>query len=514
MRSPPRLPGSVRPVPVPARPRLPESVPPVPVPARPRLPESVPPVPVPARPRLPESVQPPCACACACVPDPFASPAERMTATARATATATARAATFVVLLAVAFVSACSRAAGDETTVVTFWGLGREGEVVAELIPEFERENPGITVRVQQIPWTAAHEKLLTSHVGDASPDVAQIGNTWVAEFTAVRALAPLDAWVASSDVVAPDAYFPGIWRTNIVDDTVRGVPWYVDTRVIFYRTDILEAAGYDSVPQTWAGWLDAMRAIKRHVGPDRYAIYLPTNEWTQPVIFGLQAGSPLLADGGTRGAFADPAFARGFDFYLDLYREGLAPTAGQYDIANAYQEFERGLFAMWITGPWNMGEFRRRISPAMQDRWSTAPMPGPDGPGVSLASGGSLVLFESSPHKAEAWKLIEFLSRPAQQLRFYELTGSLPAVERAWQISDLAADPKAAAFRDQLERVVPLPAVPEIESIMTRVFQQAEQSIRGDRPAERTLEALDDDVDRILAKRRWLLSRDGAGER
>lgn len=419
--------------------------------------------------------------------------------------------------LALCFVTAlaagaCARGEAAERTVVTFWGLGREGEVVGEMVGEFERENPGIRVRVQQIPWTAAHEKLLTSFVGDASPDVAQLGNTWVPEFTAIGALEPLDPWIARSSVISRDGYFEGIWNTNVVDDTLRGVPWYVDTRVIFYRTDILAEAGYDSIPQTWEGWLDAMRAVKRVVGPNRYAIFLPTNEWTQPVIFGLQAGSTLLADRNTRGDFSGEAFARGFDLYLTMYREGLAPALGHYDVTNPYQEFERGTFAMWITGPWNMGEFRRRMSPAMQERWATAPMPGVDGPGVSLAGGASLVMFGSSERKEAAWKLIEFLSRPEQQARFYELTGSLPAREEAWTHPALANDRNAATFRAQLERVVPLPAVPEIESIVARVYEHAETSIRGAVPPERALQALDRDVDRILEKRRWLLARADEG--
>ena len=57
---------------------------------------------------------------------------------------------------------ACAHDSAPVTTI-EFWGLGREGEVVAALIPQFERENPSIRVNVQQLPWTAAHEKLLTA---------------------------------------------------------------------------------------------------------------------------------------------------------------------------------------------------------------------------------------------------------------------------------------------------------------------------------------------------------------
>jgi multiple sugar transport system substrate-binding protein len=60
--------------------------------------------------------------------------------------------------LACLAVAGCARdGAASGEKVLRFWGLGREGEVVKDLVPEFERENPGIRVVVQQIPWTAAH---------------------------------------------------------------------------------------------------------------------------------------------------------------------------------------------------------------------------------------------------------------------------------------------------------------------------------------------------------------------
>ena len=414
-------------------------------------------------------------------------------------------------LLVCLLATACSNASQrDGTVTLEFWGLGREGEVVAELIPAFERENPGIRVRVQQMPWTAAHEKFLTAHVGNSTPDVAQIGNTWVPEFAAIRAVEPLDSFVARSATITPGAYFTGIWRTNLVGDTLYGVPWYVDTRLIFYRKDILAQAGYNAIPQDWAGWVQAMRAIKRNVGRDRYPIYLPTNEWAQPIIFGQQNGATLLRDGDMYGAFNTPEFRQAFDFYVQLFRDGLAPVQGLYDVANPFQEFERGYFAMWITGPWNMGEMKNRLSPAMQDKWATSPMPGPRGAatGLSTAGGASLVMFRGSQHKAEAWKLIEFLSRTEQQVRFFELTGSLPARQEAWQRARLSEDEYARAFWRQLQRVTPLPAVPEIESIVQRVAEHAETSIRGNTPTGQALRALDEDVNRILEKRRFMAAR------
>ncbi|HYN81265.1 MAG TPA: sugar ABC transporter substrate-binding protein [Gemmatimonadaceae bacterium] len=386
--------------------------------------------------------------------------------------------------------------------------MGREGEVVSELIPAFEKEHPGIKVEVQQIPWSAAHEKLLTAFVGDATPDIAMLGNTWVPEFVALDALEPLDSLVArSTDVVRSD-YFPGIWSTNVVDGATYGIPWYVDTQVIFYRSDLLAKAGYSQMPSTWADWRQAMQKIKSQMSARQYPLLIPITEWRPPVILGVQAGSPLLRDNGRRGAFHEPQFRSAFDFYAGLFHDGLAPAFSASEISNLYQEFERGNIAMYISGPWQIGEFTNRLPKEMQDKWMTAPLPGMNGPGVSLAGGASLSLYRRSTHKREAWLLMEYLSRPDVQLRFYKLTGDLPARREAWRDTSLASNRYAQAFREQLDRVVPTPKVPEWEQIATKVFEYGEKAIRGRMTVEQALVALDRDVDALLEKRRWLMSR------
>jgi len=72
--------------------------------------------------------------------------------------------------------------------------------VIAQLLPEFTKLHPDIEVRIQQLPWTAAHQKLLTAFAGEATPDLCQLGNTWIPEFVALKALEPLDQSLARLD--------------------------------------------------------------------------------------------------------------------------------------------------------------------------------------------------------------------------------------------------------------------------------------------------------------------------
>jgi len=104
------------------------------------------------------------------------------------------------------------------------------------------------------------------------------------------------------------------------------------------------------------------------------------------------------------------------------------------------------------------------------------------------------------------AWRFVAFVSDPARQARFYEKTGDLPARRSAWEMPALAHDPRLSAFRVQLGRVVPMPAVPEWELIASRVASAAERAARGRQTIDQALGSLDAEVDAILEKRRWLL--------
>jgi multiple sugar transport system substrate-binding protein len=392
----------------------------------------------------------------------------------------------------------------DHREVLNFWALGSEGEIVTQFLPEFERQNPDLHVVVQQIPWSAAHEKMLTAFVGESTPDVAQMGNTWIPEFVAMNALSDVHG------VLDPHDDFAGIWATNVVDGTLYGIPWYVDTRVVFCRRDVLAAVGFPNGPRTWDEWRTAMARI---VGQRRcrWAILMPTNEYEPVVMLALTNGATLLNANGTRGAFEQPRFAEAFAWYVEVFRHGWAPAVSTSQIANLYQQFAQGDFAMYITGPWNVGAFKRQLPPQMHDKWGTFPLPGRDAAhpiGVSMAGGASLVIFKASKHRAAAERLIRFLSEPARQVRFFEQTGDLPARRSAWNAPPIARDAYLPAFREQLEHVEPLPRVPEWEQIATAIEDRGEAAARGAIGQPVALRQLDARVDELLEKRRWMMAR------
>ncbi|NUN71003.1 MAG: sugar ABC transporter substrate-binding protein, partial [Bacteroidetes bacterium] len=391
----------------------------------------------------------------------------------------------FIGLLSILSVlgAGCGRPA-DQVTTIKFWGFGNEGEMVRPLIAEFERLNPTIKVEVQQIPWTAAHEKLLTAYAGESTPDVCQLGNTWIPEFTVLNALEPLDTFVRSSATADRNDIFPGVLKTNVIDSVLYGLPWYVDTRVVYYRKDILKKAGYDELPATWSEIAVAADRIKEQAkkeGRTCYPLFLPTNEWVPIIALGMQSGGNFLKNDHSRGNFSGPEFMKAAGLITDFYAKEYSPSGMQL-ITNLYHAFSDGLIVMYITGPWNIGEFSRRIPAEQQDQWMTAPLPSMDSlrPGTSLPLGTSLVMFRTSKHKEAAWKLIEYLTSVERSIEFYRITGNLPPRQSAWKDTAFANNRYIGAFYRQLQRVDPLPPIPEWEQIVIRLQTYVEYMATG----------------------------------
>ena len=130
---------------------------------------------------------------------------------------------------------------------INVWAMGTEGEKLQDFVKDFETANPDATVKVTAVPWEAAHDKISAAIASGKTPDVSLIGTTWMGEFAKAGGLDPTpDGLVKDSD------FYDGAWGSTVVGDTSYGVPWYVETRVLYYRTDLAKKAGWDKAPTTW----------------------------------------------------------------------------------------------------------------------------------------------------------------------------------------------------------------------------------------------------------------------
>jgi ABC-type sugar transport system permease subunit/ABC-type glycerol-3-phosphate transport system substrate-binding protein len=372
-------------------------------------------------------------------------------------------------LPAVFLMSLASRAAAEKPLLV--WAMGEEGKKISMMARKFEKLNPGVTVETQAIPWDAAHAKLLTAVVGGIPPDICQMGTTWMAEFVAMDALAPLDERAAQSTTARPDGFFKGPLQTGIINGSLYGIPWYVDTRVLFYRKDLLAEVGFKEPPKTWEELQTAARRLSARKSPDgrrNYGISLGSRGWPELLMAVWQNGADPLVP-------SSPEFQEAMNYYLSFFRENLTPTKEAADV-NVFHAFKTGYLPMYISGPWMVSLTQKEL-PELEGQWGVSILPGKKSR-TSFVGGSNLVIFKNSPRKDLAWRFIEFMSDPDVQAEWFEATSSLPSTKAAWKKDVFKDKPLIRVFGDQLHDTASPPGLPEWEQIAHAIENTMEKII------------------------------------
>ena len=410
----------------------------------------------------------------------------------------------FIVLGLVAALAACGRdeedggngaAASQAPEVDTeaasgeidVWAMGAEGESLDVLAESFTEEFPDVTVNVTPVPWDAAHDRIVNAIAGGEVPDVTMVGTTWMGEFAALGGLDPTPANIDGSQ------FFEGAWNTTIVEGTSYAVPWYVETRLLYYRTDLAEEGGVSEAPASWDD-LKAAAAAMQEAGAE-YGISLQpggTGSWQTWMPFFWQAGGEIQAEDGTFTLDGEPCVAA-LTYYDSFFEEGLTPPAAADVPVEA--QFSNGEVASFISGPWMMNI----VEDAGTDpeAYTVAHQPTEEA-GTSFVGGANMAVLADADNKEAGWAFLEYLSRPEVQATWYETVSALPAVQAAWDEEALSGDEMLSAFGEQLEDAKAPPSIPTWEQIAAEIDTVIEQVTVGDMTPEDGCAAMQEEASAI----------------
>ncbi|AQP49937.1 sugar ABC transporter substrate-binding protein [Tessaracoccus flavescens] len=361
------------------------------------------------------------------------------------------------------------------------WAMGAEGEKLPELVKEFTAAHPDIKVNVTPVPWDSAHDKFVNSITAGTTPDVAMVGTTWMGEFVGMDALDP------TPSSIKLDGFFPGAVDTTMVDGTSYAVPWYVETRMAYYRTDVADKAGVTEVPTDQAGFKDMAAKMKQQEG-SKWGISLQpgrTGSWQTVLPFAWSRGAEIASDDAY--TFDTPEMVAAVDYYGSYFKDGIAdpnPPEGQTEA-----DFVSGAVPMFISGPWMMSLVEDLAAEdgddAFADKYDVAPIPTANGAeSASFLGGSNLAVFKDTESRDAAWTLVEWLSQPETQITWYGLTSDLPSLQAAWDDDTLAKDEKLAKFGVALKTAKVPPTFPSfeqvIESFDNEIEKVAKQGLSG----------------------------------
>lgn len=410
------------------------------------------------------------------------------------------------ILLSVSLIAGCGannndsegtntgQGAGDAKVTINVWGMGEEAKSLPAFGEEFTKENPNIIVKVQALPWDQGHEKLLTAIASKKGPDVIQMGTSWIPEFAEAKALADLTPYLEQYPEINPENFYPGAVQSAQYGDAYVGSPWYVETRVLYYRTDLLQEVGYDKAPATWDELSDAAQKLAaREEG--KYGISIDPKEQSLGFMLSRQNGAEWFKEDETP-SFDDPKFVEAVQYINSFYQNGSAPKDLGLDIVPAFKE---GILPMFISGPW-MIKLVQDQAPEIEGKWALAVLPTKEN-NISLLGGSNLSVFEYSPNKEAAVKFIAFMSKSETQLKWMEQTSSLPAVTAAWDDEKLKNDPNYQVIGAQLETAQPMPVNAQWAQISEVYLKHFERIYRSNTDVQVELESFNVEAAKLMNK-------------
>lgn len=398
------------------------------------------------------------------------------------------RTASIAVTLASALaLTACGGSGGDGVgadakQTLTVWAMGTEGEKLADVAAAYHKAHPHVTVKVTPVGWDVAHQKLVAASAAGQLPDVMQMGSSYLGEFADMGALEPVD-----TKVFHKGDFFPAAWDQTTYDGASYGVPWYVDTRVLFYRTDLAKKAGLKAAPATMADLKNAARAYQDKAGTKWGLQIQPSGlDAVQSFYPFLYSAGGSILDGADKPVVNSPEAVKALENYSSYYDEGLSDKTFRpgYDVT---KDFNSGAVPMFFSGPWIVGLLNDNY-PDLKGKWAVAAVP-KDKASVSYAGGSSLAISADSAHKAAAQDFIASLTDAKGQADWYQRTKDLPAGTKAWETGVLATSPELNVFRTQMETAKAPPAQPELTEITSKVDEAIGSASRGTSSAKAAMD-------------------------
>jgi multiple sugar transport system substrate-binding protein len=314
--------------------------------------------------------------------------------------------------------------------VVVFWQFWPV-ETLQPLVREFERQNPGISVRVEQLAWSGGADRIAAAIDSGRVPDLCEVGSTWLPRMLATGQLVDFSAGIAD---IRPRLRG---WEMAMEGEAVYGVPWLLGTRALFYNKMLLARAHLDPThpPETWDELTEAAAAIAK-LGGGVHGFGVQNGErgvlFKKFMPFAWGNGGRILSDDLTAAVFDSPENRAALDYYLSLRASGLMAAQDTLD-----REFKAGRLGFEISGAWLLKSIPRD-APALRYGVALVPRPGLDrGTHASFAGGEVLVSFRQSKRPEAALRLARFLTEPEHSAALAE---ALVSVQPAFRGADTTA--------------------------------------------------------------------------
>lgn len=276
-----------------------------------------------------------------------------------------------------------------------------------EQADEFE-EDTGIEIEWVEIPHDNMHERFVQEAISKSGAiDIYDTDQPWISEFASKGYLEPLGDKLTNDD---KNDFYEAALDASSYNGEIYSIPFFVHTPIVFYRTDLFEAAGIKEFPKTWDEYEDA---AKKLTDGEIYGTIIEAKQAGEPVTHLVdwiyQAGGSIIdADGNI--TVNSPENQEVFQYLLKMMYEdeSVMPGSVGYDNADVHNLFMQGKVAMVKNWPYMYAMAKDPEQSKVSDSFAVAIQPAGKEQATAAWTWG-FGISSSSKNKESAWEFIKW---------------------------------------------------------------------------------------------------------
>lgn len=394
---------------------------------------------------------------------------------------------------------------GGKTTITFASAKFFAKSTIGQMVDEYNSSQKLVQVQYIELPTpsqsTQVHQQLVQSlSARDGSLDVFTGDIIWISEFAGAGWSAPLDSYFGAS---AKAAYFPGIIDACTYSGALHAVPWYLDAGMLYYRKDLLQAAGV-TVPTTWDELVAAAQKLTGKVtdGFNWQAKQAEVLVCDLVEFIGSNGGS-ILAEDGKTVTIADPKAVEAVQFMVDTFgKDKITPKAVlSWDEEPSRMPFTGGQAAFLRNWSYVWSDAQDPTSSKVVGKVGVTTLPSfPGGKSTACLGGYQFGMNAASTKKSAAVDFLTWMSSPATQLKFATQLGLAPSRPSVYDQPALkAANPFMVSLRDIFTGGTPRPKTPKYSQVSLAI-QAGVSAALATGSVESNLSQVKSQIEQILA--------------
>lgn len=364
-----------------------------------------------------------------------------------------------------------------------------------KLMADFTAQNPNIKVKLLSGPYASTKQQLVSGAASRTLPDVVGLDGAWVSDFAKQGAIADL------SELMQDANYDASQLASQIqIKGKTYMIPVVNFVYPLFVNNDLLAKAGVATPPGTRSEFLDAAKKVTA-LGNNvtGWALPLDTavpNGVQNDVMSWLWAsgGSMLTKDG--KPDLTSQQVKSTIEFIKSLNDAGvIAPGSLTMKEQDKVEKFTTGQVGMVIDSLAHINLIKKN-NPSL--KFTVTPLPADNGytgkRGIPYASWG-IGVANSSKHKAEAFKLVQFLMSQQTNAQLSTLANGFPGNKTA-QPDFSTSDPLFKTAFDIYQAGYPaneFVGLPKSEDLMRSFDEQLQLALTGKQSVDDALKKSQD---------------------